>query len=93
MRAPAKASLPENLAEALWLLGGADTSPSMRELVDHLRCDPANGTVLIRQLEQQSFVARVADPCDGRGRIATVTEEGRTSCTTCLLRSGHAAAC
>ncbi|PZR55296.1 MarR family transcriptional regulator [Xylanimonas oleitrophica] len=76
MRAAAGEGLPANLAEALWLLGGAETSPSMRELADRLRCDPSNATVLIGELERRGLVARAADVSDRRRRIVTVTEAG-----------------
>jgi DNA-binding MarR family transcriptional regulator len=55
----------------------ATGSARMGDLADGLMSLPSRVTRQIRRLETQSLVRRGASPDDGRGVLATITEDGR----------------
>jgi DNA-binding MarR family transcriptional regulator len=63
------------------LLDLLDKSPSgsarMGDLAEALMSLPSRVTRQIRRLEEQGLVVRAASPHDGRGVLATITDEGR----------------
>jgi DNA-binding MarR family transcriptional regulator len=63
------------------LLDILDKSPTgsarMGDLADALTSLPSRVTRQIRRLEAQGLVRRTASPDDGRGVLATITDEGR----------------
>ncbi len=56
----------------------------MGDLADGLMSLPSRVTRQIRRLEVQGLVSREASPDDGRGVVATITDEGRMA-----VRPGH----
>ena len=65
------------------LLDMLDRSPSgaarMGDLAQELLSLPSRVTRQIRRLEKQGLVKRTASPDDGRGVLAAITDEGRTT--------------
>lgn len=57
----------------------ATGSARMGDLADRLMSLPSRVTRQIRRLEVQGLVARCASPDDGRGVIATITDDGRAA--------------
>jgi MarR family transcriptional regulator, negative regulator of the multidrug operon emrRAB len=70
--------LTENTFHVLCLLVSEQTgSASPGELAEMVGTSRANMTRLIEELVQAGYVARDADPMDGRRHVITVTPEGR----------------
>ena len=67
----------------------ATGSARMGDLADGLMSLPSRVTRQIRRLELQGLVRRGASPDDGRGVLASITEEGRTSVTEAMLTYGE----
>lgn len=44
---------------------------------ERLQVNPASVTNAVRRLEEQGLVARTPNPADGRGTLASLTDEGR----------------
>ena len=57
----------------------ATGSARMGDLADGLMSLPSRVTRQIRRLEMQGLVRRGASPDDGRGVLATITEDGRSA--------------
>lgn len=57
----------------------ATGSARMGDLADGLMSLPSRVTRQIRRLEQQGLVRRGASPDDGRGVLASITEDGQTA--------------
>jgi DNA-binding MarR family transcriptional regulator len=74
------------------LLDMLDKSPSgsarMGDLADGLMSLPSRVTRQIRRLEMQSLVRRDASPDDGRGVLATITDEGRAQVREAMVTYG-----
>lgn len=62
----------------------------MGDLADQLLSLPSRVTRQIRRLEQAGLVRREASPDDGRGVLATITEEGRAAVTPAILTYAEA---
>lgn len=60
----------------------------MGDLADGLMSLPSRVTRQIRRLETQGLVRREASPDDGRGVVATITEEGRMAVTQAMVTYG-----
>jgi DNA-binding MarR family transcriptional regulator len=72
------------------MLNKSDTgSERMGDLADGLMSLPSRITRQIRRLEQQGLVRREASPNDGRGVLATITDEGRTAVTHAMVTYGQ----
>ncbi|MBV8965833.1 MAG: MarR family transcriptional regulator [Mycobacteriaceae bacterium] len=61
----------------------------MGDLADGLMSLPSRVTRQIRRLESQGLVQRAASPDDGRGVIATITDEGRLAVEQAMITYGH----
>lgn len=76
------------------LLDILDRSPTgaerMGDLADGLMSLPSRVTRQIRRLETQGWVARSSSPEDGRGVLATITDEGRTMVREAMVTYGDA---
>src|ERR1044072_7906808 len=74
------------------LLDILDKSPTgssrMGDLADGLMSLPSRVTRQIRRLELQGLVRRGASPDDGRGVLASITEEGRTAVREAMATYG-----
>ncbi len=64
-------------------------SARMGDLADGLMSLPSRVTRQIRRLEAQGLVRRVASPDDGRGVLATITDEGRTAVRKAMVTYGQ----
>ncbi|WP_301122667.1 MarR family winged helix-turn-helix transcriptional regulator [Mycolicibacterium fortuitum] len=75
------------------LLDILDKSPTgsarMGDLAERLMSLPSRVTRQIRRLEVQSLVTRCASPDDGRGVVATITEEGRAAVREAMVTYGQ----
>ncbi|HUO38310.1 MAG TPA: MarR family transcriptional regulator [Mycobacterium sp.] len=75
------------------LLEMLNKSPSgsarMGDLAEGLLSLPSRITRQIRRLESQGLVKREASPDDGRGVLATITEEGRTVVGEAMMTYGQ----
>lgn len=64
----------------LLILGNSDTgSARMGDLAEQLLSLPSRVTRQIRRLEESGLVRREASPEDGRGVLASITEDGRAT--------------
>lgn len=74
------------------LLDKLDRSPTgsarMGDLADALMSLPSRVTRQIRRLEMQNLVSRGASPDDGRGVLASITEEGRAAVRLAMVTYG-----
>jgi DNA-binding MarR family transcriptional regulator len=74
------------------LLDILDKSPTgsarMGDLADALMSLPSRVTRQIRRLEMQSLVRRGASPDDGRGVLASITDEGRKLVREAMITYG-----
>ena len=61
----------------------------MGDLADGLMSLPSRVTRQIRRLELQGLVRRGASPDDGRGVLATITDEGRTAVREAMATYGE----
>ena len=66
----------------------ATGSARMGDLADGLMSLPSRVTRQIRRLETQGLVRRGASPDDGRGVLATITEEGRSTVHEAMVTYG-----
>jgi DNA-binding MarR family transcriptional regulator len=64
-------------------------SARMGDLADGLMSLPSRVTRQIRRLELQGLVRRGASPDDGRGVLATITEDGRTAVRDAMMTYGQ----
>jgi DNA-binding MarR family transcriptional regulator len=64
-------------------------SARMGDLAEGLMALPSRITRQIRRLEVHGFVKREASPDDGRGVLATITEEGRTVVREAMVTYGQ----
>lgn len=48
------------------------------QLTNHLHVKPSTVNGLVERLEERGFVSRITDPNDGRQRIVSLTDEGKT---------------
>ena len=64
-------------------------SARMGDLADGLLSLPSRITRQIRRLEGQGLVRREASPDDGRGVLATITDEGRTAVGHAMITYGQ----
>ena len=60
----------------------------MGDLADALMSLPSRVTRQMRRLESQGFVRREASPDDGRGVLATITDEGRMAVNQAMITYG-----
>jgi DNA-binding MarR family transcriptional regulator len=67
----------------------ATGSARMGDLADGLMSLPSRVTRQIRRLELQGLVRRGASPDDGRGVLASITDEGRAAVTEAMLTYGQ----
>lgn len=71
------------------LLDMLDKSPTgsarMGDLADKLMSLPSRVTRQIRRLEMQGLVRRGASPDDGRGVLASITDDGRTQVREAMI--------
>jgi DNA-binding MarR family transcriptional regulator len=67
----------------------ASGSARMGDLADGLMSLPSRVTRQIRRLELQGLVQRGASPDDGRGVLATITDEGRVAVRKAMLTYGE----
>jgi DNA-binding MarR family transcriptional regulator len=67
----------------------ATGSARMGDLADGLMSLPSRVTRQIRRLEMQSLVRRGASPDDGRGVVATITDDGRLLVREAMATYGH----
>jgi DNA-binding MarR family transcriptional regulator len=67
----------------------ATGSARMGDLAEGLMSLPSRITRQIRRLEVQGFVRREASPDDGRGVLATITDDGRAAVTEAMVTYGH----
>ena len=67
----------------------ATGSSRMGDLADGLMSLPSRVTRQIRRLETQGLVRRVASPDDGRGVLATITDEGRAAVHDAMVTYGQ----
>ena len=67
----------------------ATGSARMGDLADGLMSLPSRVTRQIRRLELQGLVRRGASPDDGRGVLASITEEGRSAVAEAMLTYGE----
>jgi DNA-binding MarR family transcriptional regulator len=65
-------------------------SARMGDLADGLMSLPSRVTRQIRRLEAQGLVRRGASPDDGRGVLATITEDGRAVIREAMVTYGEA---
>ncbi|WP_422743969.1 MarR family winged helix-turn-helix transcriptional regulator [Mycobacterium sp. WMMD1722] len=76
------------------LLDVLDKSPTdsarMGDLAEELMSLPSRVTRQIRRLETQGLVRRGASPEDGRGVLASITEEGRAAVRGAMVTYGDA---
>ncbi len=63
-------------------------SARMGDLAERLMSLPSRVTRQIRRLEVQNLVTRCASPDDGRGVVATITEEGRAAVREAMVTYG-----
>ncbi|MET0702538.1 MAG: MarR family transcriptional regulator [Mycobacterium sp.] len=68
----------------------ATGSARMGDLAEALMSLPSRVTRQIRRLEAQGLVQRAASPDDGRGVLATITDEGRELVKTAMVTYGQA---
>jgi DNA-binding MarR family transcriptional regulator len=66
----------------------ATGSARMGDLAERLMSLPSRVTRQIRRLEVQNLVTRCASPDDGRGVIATITDDGRVSVRSAMVTYG-----
>src|SRR5258707_14107829 len=79
-----------NDVRLLDMLDKSATGPrTMDDLADGLMSLPSRVTRQIRRLELQGLVRRGASPDDGRGVLASITEDGRTAVTEAMLTYGE----
>lgn len=75
------------------LLDMLDTSPTgsarMGDLAERLMSLPSRVTRQIRRLEMQGLVRRGASPDDGRGVLASITDDGRTLVREAMVTYGE----
>ena len=75
------------------LLDMLDRSPTgsarMGDLAEGLMSLPSRVTRQIRRLEVQGLVRRGASPDDGRGVLATITDDGRLQVRQAMVTYGH----
>lgn len=64
-------------------------SARMGDLADALMSLPSRITRQIRRLEAQGLVRRHASPDDGRGVLATITDDGRAVVTEAMVTYGE----
>jgi DNA-binding MarR family transcriptional regulator len=64
-------------------------SARMGDLAEGLLSLPSRITRQIRRLEGQGLVRREASPDDGRGVLATITDEGRTAVGQAMITYGQ----
>ena len=67
----------------------ATGSARMGDLADGLMSLPSRVTRQIRRLELQGLVRRDASPDDGRGVLASITDEGRSAVADAMLTYGQ----
>jgi DNA-binding MarR family transcriptional regulator len=67
----------------------ATGSSRMGDLADSLMSLPSRVTRQIRRLELQGLVRRVASPEDGRGVLASITDDGRTAVRDAMATYGE----
>ena len=67
----------------------ATGSARMGDLADGLMSLPSRVTRQIRRLELQGLVRRGASPDDGRGVLASITDEGRAAVAEAMLTYGQ----
>jgi DNA-binding MarR family transcriptional regulator len=67
----------------------ATGSARMGDLADGLMSLPSRVTRQIRRLETQGLVRRGASPDDGRGVLATITDDGRVAVREAMLTYGQ----
>ena len=67
----------------------ATGSARMGDLADGLMSLPSRVTRQIRRLEMSGLVRRDASPDDGRGVLATITEDGRAAVRQAMLTYGQ----
>jgi DNA-binding MarR family transcriptional regulator len=67
----------------------ATGSARMGDLAEGLTSLPSRVTRQIRRLELQSLVRRGASPDDGRGVLASITDEGRTAVRQAMTTYGE----
>ena len=67
----------------------ATGSARMGDLADGLMSLPSRVTRQIRRLELQGLVRRGASPDDGRGVLASITDEGRAAVREAMLTYGR----
>ena len=76
------------------LLDMLDKSPTgsarMGDLAEELMSLPSRVTRQIHRLETQKLVQRSASPDDGRGVLATITDEGREAVRKAMVTYGEA---
>lgn len=65
-------------------------SARMGDLAEGLLSLPSRITRQIRRLEAQGLVRREASPDDGRGVLATITDDGRTAVAQAMVTYGQA---
>jgi DNA-binding MarR family transcriptional regulator len=63
-------------------------STRMGDLADELISLPSRVTRQIHRLENQNLVRRHSSPDDGRGVLATITDEGREALTEAMVTYG-----
>ena len=75
------------------LLDFLDKSPTgsarMGDLAERLMSLPSRVTRQIRRLEMANLVTRCASPDDGRGVMATITDDGRTAVQGAMVTYGQ----
>jgi DNA-binding MarR family transcriptional regulator len=64
-------------------------SARMGDIAEGLMSLPSRITRQIRRLENQGLVRREASPDDGRGVLATITEDGRTAVKQAMVTYGQ----
>lgn len=64
-------------------------SARMGDLAEALMSLPSRVTRQIRRLESQGLVRRAASPDDGRGVVATITDDGRTAVKEAMVTYGE----
>jgi DNA-binding MarR family transcriptional regulator len=75
------------------LLNMLNTSPTgsarMGDLAEALLSSPSRITRVIGRLERRGLVRREASPDDGRGVLATITDDGRTAVAQAMITYGQ----
>lgn len=78
-----------NDVRILDLIARSDSgSARMGDLADELMSLPSRVTRQIHRLEKQGYVRRSSSPDDGRGVLASITDEGRAALTAAMSTYG-----